>query len=116
MSEDDLLLKTGKMIKEGRELKERLGGLRNELNHFAASWKKLGSECSGSSTWSYRVGKDSLEVLNPSQSLAVIATIPWKHLDAEAAKRLFGDIQTTGEALAEIEGQLRAFGVSLTPL
>jgi hypothetical protein len=37
--------------------------------------------------------------------------VPWKHFDAEAIKRLLGDIEKAGKELAEVESGLRKLGI-----
>ena len=112
-TEDELLIKTGKMVKQGQELRARLATLEYELRQFAASWRELGREGSDLHCRSLRADSESLAILNSSQSFAVIARVPWKHFDSEAIKRLCGDIQETKESLESVREQLRASGISL---
>jgi hypothetical protein len=115
VTEDDQFSRTGRSIKKAQELKVRFTQLESELKEFANSWMQLGHEGLHSHGRAFQIDEESLTVRNPTQSLAVILTVPWEHFDAEKIKHLFGDFQQTRDALTEAEKELRALGVSLAP-
>jgi len=111
VTEDELDAKTGQMVRKAKELRERLTKLDDELKEFARSWNDLSKTSSGINSRAFRIGDKELTVINTSRSMETIATVPWKHFDAEAIKRLLRDIQQTSEELSEAESGLRALGI-----
>ncbi len=111
MTEEQLKAKNWDMLQEAKSLKGRRAALENEWKRFSSAWRVLGHTSIDS--MSLRVDDKSLTVLNPSQSMVVVDTIPWPQLDIEAAKRLCIDLEETRVSLMELERQLRDLGVSL---
>jgi hypothetical protein len=111
VTDDDLMLKTGKMVYKAKELRDRLTKLGDELKEFSSSWKELGQQSSDWRGRSFQIGENSLRILNPSRNMCEIATVPWAHFDVEKVKHLFGDIQQTKDALDEVEAKLSALGI-----
>jgi hypothetical protein len=109
VTEKDADAKVGEMMRERRALRENLVRLEDELRKYAASWLELGKEGSELARRSFEFGDKELRILNPSQSNAEIAAIPWAHLDSESIKRLLGDIQQTTRSLEDKDKVLSAF-------
>jgi len=109
-TENELLIKTGRMVQEAQALKSRKVALEDEWGKFTASWRALGRADTG-----FRVQFDgnSVNVLNPSQGVCVVGTALQAHFDLEAIKRLYSDLEETKAKLSVTEKQLRALGISL---
>ena len=111
VTQDELDAKTGQMVRKAKGLRERLAKLDDELREFSQSWNELSRTCAGTNSRAFRINETELTVLNTSRAMEPIATVPWRHFEAEAIKRLVGDIQQTSEELSEAERGLRALGI-----
>ena len=111
MTDEQFQAKKCEMLESAKALNAQLRSLDNELHEFARSWSTLARTLPGLNIRSVQIGENELTSLNISRSMQPIALVLWKHFDAEAIKRLLGDIQRTSEALNQAEGGLRVLGI-----
>jgi hypothetical protein len=108
MSDEQLKAKNWDMLQEAKALRSRRAALENEWNKFAESWGKLAQFKSG---FTIRFDEENITVLNPSQRLSKVDTVPQAHFDVEAMKRLRLELDGVVEELDALAAQLRDLGV-----
>jgi len=110
-TEEQLKAKNWDMLQEAKALQNRKVALENEWSKFASSWVKLGR---AGSSFTVRFDEKNVNVLNPSQKMCVVETVPQAHFDLEAMRRLCFDLEETRAALGVLQVQLRDLGVTLS--
>ena len=108
-TDEQLKAKNWDMLQEAKALRGRVAALENEWSKFAESWGILARSKSG---FTIRFDEKNVTVLNPSQKLCVVDTVPQAHFDIEAMKRLRCEMDEVSERLAMLNRQLRDLGVN----
>jgi uncharacterized protein YcaQ len=110
VSEEQLKAKNWDMLQEAKALRSRRAALENEWNKFAASWGMLAR---AKTDFAIRFDEKNITVLNRSQRMSVVDTVPQAHFDLEAMKRIQSELEKTEAELDTLDKQLRDIGVNL---
>ena len=116
MTEEAEKAKNWDMLQQHRDCKARLSRLTNELKLIADGWREMAGyfyDCFNT----FAVDDERIRVLRPKPGdkpgMNEVASLPFASIDPESMRCLLADLEETKKTLAELDGQVRALGISL---